>query len=394
MKISKAYIIFTFFILWSVFSILGLISNSVIVGRIVQLSVFALIGFALITVISRKDILVNRIVRFLIIWLLYASFVNLLYAFGTQLGLVKTMVAVFWWAIIFILFYSVFVFDVKNKYFNKLIKFYPYFFITVYALTVYQMVFNKGNIAFGIIDAEAINSVYWVLLLVPFSFLLKSKLLKYIILISTFVLILISSKRGASIAISLVFLMSVYYDSFQKKHFFRNLILGTLLIFSIISIQNWTLSKVDVNVMNRFEGMDFQEESRMYIYLDTWKNFNSKDIFQKLLGSGHRSTAIDRGILSQTAHNDYLEVLYDYGIIGLLLYLYFTLLIVKRLIKLSKTGGRYFHAYFSAFVLFLVMSMVSHLIIYPTYFAFIVVLWALTEAQSVKTHKTKYNYLQ
>jgi hypothetical protein len=140
--------------------------------------------------------------------------------------------------------------------------------------------------------------------------------------------------------------------------------------------------------------MDFQEESRMYIYLDTWKNFNSKDIFQILLGSGHRSTAIDRGILSQTAHNDYLEVLYDYGIIGLLLYIYFTLLIVKRLIKLSKTGGRYFHAYFSAFLIFLVMSMVSHLIIYPTYFAFISVLWGITEAQVVKTNKTNSNYLQ
>lgn len=394
MKISKAYIIFTFFILWSVFSIVGLISNSVIVGRVVQLSVFALIGFALITVISRKDILVNRIVRFLIIWLLYASFVNLLYAFGTQLGLVKTMMAVVWWAIIFILFYSVFVFDVKNKYFNKLIKFYPYFFITVYTLTVYQMVFNKGNIAFGLIDAEAINSVYWVLLLVPFSFLLKGKLLKYIILISTFVLILISSKRGASIAISLVILMSVYYDSFQKKHFFRNLILGTLLIFSIISIQNWTLSKVDVNVINRFEGMEIQEESRIYLYVDTWENFKSKNVLQKLLGSGHRSTAIDRGMLTKTAHNDYLEVLYDYGILGLLLYLYFTWLIITRLIKLSKTGGKYFYANIAAFIIFFVLSMISHLIIYPTYFAFISVLWGITEAQVVKTNKTNSNYLQ
>ncbi len=394
MTISKTYLISAIFIVWSVFSILGTISSSAMIGRIVQLSIFFAIGLAVVILLTRSDILSNKILRLLIIWLFYALYNNLLFANSTQLGLIVTLIAVSWWVIVFILFYSIFVNDFKNNYYHKLIKLYPYFYFLIFALSLYKMVFRVGSINYGIIEANALNSVYWVLLLVPFAFLLKNTKLRYIILVLTFISVIISSKRGATIAISLVIIFSLIKDSFQWKHLLRNLIYGAIMLVGLFFILEKTISIIDVNVINRFEKTDFEEESRMYLYIDTWNSYISKDMTHKIFGSGYRSTAIDRGgLLSKTAHNDYLEVLYDYGILGLILYLYLTWQIVNRLKIMYRIGGKYFHAYFSAFIIFFVMSMVSHLIIYPTYFAYIVIIWALTEAQIVKTGKTQINYL-
>jgi hypothetical protein len=393
MKIAKAYFIYTILFVWNIFSILGTINSSIAIGRITQLMVFIMMGLAVLTILLRKDILSNVTIRFLIIWLFYVSINTLLFAGSTQLGIMNTLIDVCWWGIIYILFYSIFINDVHNKYYKRLIKIYPYFYFLIYALIVYKMVFYVGSIINGTIKADDINAVYWILLLVPFAFLLDNKIIKYVILFLSFILVIISSKRGGTIAISLVLLFSIFTDTFKWENFLRNLLIGTILSVSLFSILEKTISMVDVNVFKRFEETEINEESRMYLYIETLKNFKSKDLTFILIGSGHRSSAIDRGSMTKTAHNDYLEVLYDYGILGIILYLYFNWKIIIRLKNLYKIGGKYFHAYFTAFIIFFIMSMVSQLIIYPTYFAYLSILWALTEAQINKTRKTGLNYL-
>ena len=252
------------------------------------------------------------------------------------------------------------------------------------------MVFYSGIIRYGIIETSDINSVYWVMLLVPFAFLLDNRVLKYVILFSSLILIIASSKRGATIAISLVFFVAILLDTFKRKNFLRNIIIGIVLIFSFIFIFEKTLDKFNINVLDRFENTEVAEDARMYLYKDTWEKFNSKDLILQVIGSGHRSTSIDRGELSKTAHNDFLEVLYNYGILGLILYLYFILQILKRLKYLYKVGGKYFHAYLTTFIVFFVMSMISHLIIYSTYFAYLVILWALVEAKVIERKKKTF----
>lgn len=383
MRIARAYFIYFIFFSWSTLSNLLPIVDSIIIARIWQLMVFILLGITGFTFLTHTHILSNRIIRVLIVWGGYVSFVNIIFAGKTQLGHINTFIEASWFPAIFITFYSIFAYDIHDKLLNKLIKFYPFFYFVIFILASYKMLFYFGTVSFGIIMTDDINSVFWILLLVPFAFLIENRVLKYIILFSAYILILASSKRGATVAISLVIVLAIIQDTFRWKKVIRSILLGIFLLFSLLLIFEETISKVDISVLDRFEKTNINEESRMYLYTDTWERFKAKEMVFKIIGSGHRSTAIDRGMLSKTSHNDFLEVLYNYGFLGLIIYLYFTWLILKRLKQLYKVGGKYFQSSLAAFIIFIVMSMVSHLVIYPTYFAFLIIFWAIIEKKTL-----------
>lgn len=91
-----------------------------------------------------------------------------------------------------------------------------------------------------------------------------------------------------------------------------------------------------------------------------------------------------------SAHNDFLEVLYDYGIIGFIMFIYLHVRVAKTTYKLHKHRSSYFIPYMVSFIIFVVMSIVSHLIIYPTYFCCLVAFWAYIE--SMKMHNPSELY--
>jgi hypothetical protein len=357
------------------------IIDSPIVGRAWQMTVFIIIGFASFAFISQPNILSNKIIRVLLVWGMYVSFINLLFAGNTEFGYFNTFIDVIWFPSVFVLFYSIFICDKFGSLYNKLVKAFPLFYFILFFLVSYKMLFHFGSIYFGVLIADEINTVFWILLLVPFAFLINSRFLKYIILFLTFIIVLASTKRSATIAISIVVGMSLINDFFVRKKALRSIPTGIILLLILVSIFNETISKVNINVLDRFQETNIYEESRMDFLKDSWEKYQNKSLLFNIIGSGHRSTGYDRGsdMLSKTSHNDFFEVLYNYGIIGLIFYFYFVWQITKRLILLKRIGGKYFQSYLASYIIFIVMSMVSHLVIYPTYYAFLLVFWAMTE---------------
>jgi len=256
------------------------------------------------------------------------------------------------------------------------------------------MVFQFGIVNYNIMEMEEINSSYWILVLVPFAFLLDNKALKYVILLLTLILIIVSTKRGGTIAISLVILVSLIQGFFKRKNFLRNVLLLTSLTFIFLLIFKNTITKLNITAVDRLENTNIKEEARLELITDSWKKFKAKDLKFQIFGSGHRSTAKDRGsgYLSKTSHNDYFEILYNYGILGLTLYLYFLWQILLRIKFLYKIGDIFYEAYLVSFIIFFVMSMISHLIIYPTYYSFIIIIWALVEAKIENRRKGLPSY--
>jgi hypothetical protein len=390
MQIRRPYIIYLIFLTWNILSIILSFIDSILLSRVLQIAVFILIGMAGLTFISHTHIFSNKIMRFIIIWWFYISFINLLFSGNPLQNDLETFIDINWWTTIFILFYSIFIRDFQAKYFKTLIRVFPFFYFVIFGLVSYKMLFYFGRINYGVIEAEEINSVYWILLLVPFAFLLDNKVLKYVILLSSLILIILSTKRGAAISLLLVILVSMMQDIFKGKNLLRNLLFGATLTFVLFLIYENTISRINLSVVQRLQETNIYDEPRMYLITDSWEKFKEKELRYQMFGSGHRSTAIDRGaeMLSKTSHNDYFEVLYNYGILGFALYLYFSWQVLMRIKFLYKIGGSLFQAYLASFIIFFVMSMLSHLIIYPTYFAFIIIIWALAEAKIENRSKT------
>ena len=76
---------------------------------------------------------------------------------------------------------------------------------------------------------------------------------------------------------------------------------------------------------------------------------------------GHGFDAVEAN-LGQSAHNEYLEILYDFGIIGFLIFFLIILLLIKCY---KQSFNRPVFAF--ALVSMLVTMMFSHIIIYPTF---------------------------
>ena len=98
-----------------------------------------------------------------------------------------------------------------------------------------------------------------------------------------------------------------------------------------------------------------------------------------VIGHGHFGVRQDSW-LEISAHNDFLEVIYDYGLVIFIFYLCLWGYVIRRAYYLYKTKSEMFLPYAASFSIFLVMSMVSHLILYTTYFNYLVMFWGMTEA--------------
>ena len=82
-----------------------------------------------------------------------------------------------------------------------------------------------------------------------------------------------------------------------------------------------------------------------------------------LLGNGY-GTVLRNSQLQLSAHNDFLEVTYDYGFVGLLLYLAAFISLSIYIIKMILERSRFAPPFVLLLVIYLILSMISHIIIY------------------------------
>lgn len=341
--------------------------------------------FVLLLNIRKKSI--SKLGGVVIIWLLYVA-INTLF---NSNDLFKDLREAIWWPLIFILFFLISTNDHDGKYVKLLLKFIKVLIIIeliqYFALRSMTAVYfsSSGKQIFG-----SSNQIFYIALLLPFAFLFNNKRFKYLVLLVGLFAVLISFKRSAIIYMPLVLLIAIYFDFLKgrKNSFIKSILIATIFLgisfFSYDYIDNLTGG----HIASRFENIENDKGSgRLDVFNNVLSAYQKKPLELKLLGSGHNSVIkdevaweADRSV-PLSAHNDFIEVLYDFGIIGFLIYLLMIFQVLKLLFRVKYIDPKYFHANIAVFVIFVVMSMVSHLIIYPTYFAFLVIIWAITDGQ-------------
>ncbi len=81
-----------------------------------------------------------------------------------------------------------------------------------------------------------------------------------------------------------------------------------------------------------------------------------------------------------SAHNEYLEIIYDYGLIALIVYLGLWIYVIKQFIFHYRNDTVYFIPYALSICIFAVMSVVSQLVLYVSYFLYLVMFWGIVQA--------------
>jgi hypothetical protein len=302
---------------------------------------------------------------------------------------------VLWWPSIFLLFFSIFYKGNLDFKFNHLVKWMVVLFLVMF---VQFVMIRFSSVGFSLITgAASLNHVFFVVLLSPFIFLLKNKIWKYILFFLAIIAALLSFKRSALICMSLMPLISIYFDYIKgvKGSFFSKIFIGIMILIGLSGVYDHFNSRTDDYMTSRLVSIqDDGGSGRVDIYKTVFHDFEKQFLENQLMGVGHngvRNSGIvwvagDVSHQNLSSHNDFIEVIYDYGIIGFIIYIFFIRLIFNNTKYVKGIDKGLYQANIISLVLFFVMSMVSHLILYPTYFAYLVIIWAIT-ASKLHRHK-------
>ena len=187
-------------------------------------------------------------------------------------------------------------------------------------------------------------------------------LLSVIFIIATF----ISYKRTSLIAVGLA-LIIYYYNKYARKKSIKMkwLFLLSIIVFIIIA---WYANKyTDGRLLERFsEIKSTGGNGREEIWKKTLELYSNSNFWQKCFG--HGSNTVIKSIYMNgyylSAHNDFLEVLYDYGWIALILYLVFIIRIFALTASAKRNNSPNSPLFSAVFVLFIVISLFSHAELY------------------------------
>ena len=240
------------------------------------------------------------------------------------------------------------------------------------------------------VKSKSGNTVYYVLMFLPFVSLLKGKFIRNLFYIALVSLVLLSNKRTALLAVIAYFLMFEYITNKridEKLKIYKGI--GYIIIVVIAYfVYPIILNKFGITVFDEISNMSADGGSnRLLIYGQLWKAQLNGGVKHWLIGEGYNSVLLSKictdgiGGAWVSGHNDFFEVLYDYGIIGFFLYLSFLIGLIRKGIKM--VGDSYSKAapFLGSIAFVLVMSMTSHMIIYLNYYAVIMIFWAMCIAE-------------
>lgn len=197
-------------------------------------------------------------------------------------------------------------------------------------LRIMRILANDGNVLNNTVNASTIF-----LMIFPMAFAVKNKPLSLTIFAISLFFIVSSAKRGNIVAVTIPTILYVfyYYKEGNKSAFKRLLI---IILFVIIASYAWEQIQTNDYLVKRYEDtLEGNTSGRDTIYSSLWNLwYNQSSDFQYFFGFGYYGTRI-YGPDGRFAHQDWLEILVDYGLLGFLIYAVALLLLLRIFFKVK-----------------------------------------------------------
>ena len=248
------------------------------------------------------------------------------------------------------------------------------------SIIIYAALFTQVKLFSAGRGIPLISTAYYTLFFLPFALLSQKKVIKWGGTVLVLYTLLLCMKRTGFIAFvaGIVVYILVEYRSApkgSKKRAFvllGGLLALTAMYFFIMENTRGTFSVID----RLLSTGQTSNEGREDVWPVVIRMIRHSDIIALIFGHGF-DTVIENSPLALSAHCDFLEVIYDYGVSGLLLYLTFYKRLWNGFIKMYRQGSELAAPMSFTFVTAFVVSLFSHLIIFPTYFLGFCLFWGL-----------------
>lgn len=258
-----------------------------------------------------------------------------------------------------------FLFEYKQAYLDKISQcFFLIFALYVCAIFYY---FYDVQIRKGLIPV--LNLAYNVVVVVPWLFGLTSGKKRAVVMILSLAAIILSLKRGALIVLPLMFIAGLMIEAKRKKKVNSTLIKIILFLILFVIIAFAVNSQTDGFLFERFSADELESGSgRTEIYRMALDNIFKRDLFDLVVGLGSGASA---RIIGTGCHNEWLEFLFSFGIVGLLLYLILIIVLIKNVIHIRYKLPDYYGPSIMMLLYVLIIGMIGGIyFIHSSFFFF------------------------
>lgn len=249
-----------------------------------------------------------------------------------------------------------------------------------YVLAIIGAIYLIGAMRIKNLESQT-NMVYFFLLTIPGLILSHNSKWRYFILVFATFIAFISMKRSVILSLVLFWGIMGFKLVFDKGRKGFAIVLVGVMAIGVLGLFKIADNLSDGNLSLR--TVDYQKEDisngRLTIYRVTIDMIKEKSPIHLLIGNGHNGVRRDSP-LEISAHNEFLEIIYDYGLIMLIIYLCFWAYILKQWLYHYRNDTIYFVPYTLSVCLFGVMALVSQLVLYVSYFLYLVMFWGMVAA--------------
>ena len=225
------------------------------------------------------------------------------------------------------------------------------------------------------------NMIYFLLLPIPIILLQTNPQWRFRILLFTSFFALLSMKRSMILATILFWCIYILKDLFSSGKKSMAIVISIVLIGAAYGSIKVINDITEDGLSSR--TVDYEKEDitngREAIYYATWDMILNSNKLQIIFGHGHNAVRRDSP-LEISAHNDFMEIMYDYGVIALILYLGLWIYVIRQFLYHYRNDTIYFIPYAFSISIFVVMAFVSQLVVYVSYFLYLVMFWGIVQA--------------
>lgn len=339
----------------------------------ISILLYAFLSFIFV-IQNKKKIILRGFTGSFLLFNLYICSVTLLYSLIYPFGTISTYV------IIFVPLLTFFYFFCAYKEIEKWII--EVCILALFALLVYSYYVTYNTRVFeslvGSNEFFVSNASYFVVYLLPFLLCIRDMRIKIAAILIAVVVCLSSVKRGSTVCLGvgvIVYLLELNRYSSKRWISFKSLLITTLILAAVYFVALQVSETSGDYISQRFESLNEDRGThRLDIYRTTLSMIFSSNPIQLLIGHGWNRVVVDSP-LSYSAHNDFLEVLYDTGVVGFCLFISLWLHLWRWFKRLRMIKSPFTAPLAASLAIMLFGMMYSHILLYPFYYLMFCAQW-------------------
>ena len=283
------------------------------IGPLLLLLIFLISFIYLVKITISYEGLTN----FMKVWIVFFLFPIFSFIFSGDIEAEESMFRQI--LINFLPFFPSYYFAVKGFFTKKHLVLFSLILLPILSIKFFQsasaLQFETGK------ENVVANSIYPILGLLPFILLIKNKIFSFGVINFIWFLTVQSNKRAAIVIGVIVLLLFLYQNIYlsSKKNKVRNYLVAFLFLIGMtyfayeFYVQNFYLQeRISLMIKGDSSGRDNLFEA----LFNAW--YHSDNFFDYLFGLGFNSSG---RLTSNVAHNDWVDIIASYGLMGLLAFL-------------------------------------------------------------------------